>query len=191
MFKMSHWIWEGSFWRGLDSRDFSTATGPYDHFFTWRTSKELPQVVGVYKPHFSSAADSSDIFLAVHKDFPSDRMKFGLETRVQIAVSSNFTICSLSSVQFSRSVVSNTLRPHGLQHARPPYLSPTPGVYPNWVGDAIQPFHPLSSASPPSFSLCQHQGLFQWLSSSHQVAEVLELQLQHHSFQWIFKTDFL
>ena len=73
------------------------------------TSKELPQVVGLYKPHFSSAADSSDTFLAVHKDFPSDRMKFGLETRVQIAVFSNFTICSLSSVQFSRSVLSNAL----------------------------------------------------------------------------------
>ena len=45
------------------------------------------------------------------------------------------------------------------------------------VGDAIQPSHPLSSPSPPAFSLSQHQGLFQWVSSSHQVAKVLELQL--------------
>ena len=48
------------------------------------------------------------------------------------------------------------------------------------------PSHPLSSPSPPAFSLSQHQGLFQWVSSSHQVAKVLELQLQHQSFQWIF-----
>ena len=45
--------------------------------------------------------------------------------------------------------------------------------------------------SPPSFNLSQHQGLFQWVSSSRQVAKVLELQLQHQSFQWIFRTDFL
>ena len=56
----------------------------------------------------------------------------------------------------------------------------------HWVSDAIQPSHPLSSLSPP-----QHQGLFQWVSSSHQVAIVLELQLQHQSFQWIFRTIFL
>ena len=60
-----------------------------------------------------------------------------------------------------------------------------------WVGDAIQPSHPLSSPSPPAFNLSQHQGLFQWVSSSHQVFKVLELQLQHPSFQWIFRTNFL
>ena len=55
------------------------------------------------------------------------------------------------------------------------------------VGDAIQPFPPLSLPSSPAFNLSQHQGLLQWISSSHQVAKVLELQLQHHSFQWIFR----
>ena len=59
------------------------------------------------------------------------------------------------------------------------------------VGDAIQPSHPLPSPSPFAFNLSQHQGLFQWVSSSHQVAKVLELQLQHQSFQWIFRTDLL
>ena len=49
----------------------------------------------------------------------------------------------------------------------------------HWVGDAIQPSHPLSSPSPPTFNLSQHQGLFKWASSSHQVAKVLEFQLQH------------
>ena len=61
----------------------------------------------------------------------------------------------------------------------------------HWVGDAIQPSHPLSSPSPPAFNPSQHQGLFQWVSSSHQVAKVLELRLQHQSLQWIFRTDFL
>ena len=59
------------------------------------------------------------------------------------------------------------------------------------VSDAVQPSHPLSSPSPPTFSLSQHQGLFQWVGSSHQEAKVLEFQLQHQSFQWIFRTDFL
>ena len=59
------------------------------------------------------------------------------------------------------------------------------------VGDAIQISHPLSSPSPPAFNLSQHQGLFQWVGSSHQVAKVLKLQLQQQSFQWIFGTDFL
>ena len=59
------------------------------------------------------------------------------------------------------------------------------------VGDAIQPSHPLSSPSSPTFNLSQHQGLFQWVSSLHKVAKVLELQLQHQSFQWIFRTAFL
>ena len=57
----------------------------------------------------------------------------------------------------------------------------------HWVSDAIQPSHPLSSPSPPAFNLSQHQSLFEWVSSSHQVAKVLEFQLQHQSFKWIFK----
>ena len=60
----------------------------------------------------------------------------------------------------------------------------------HWVGDAIQPFHSLSSPSPPAFNFSEHQGLFQRVTSSHQVAKVLEFQLQHQSFQWIFRTDF-
>ena len=61
----------------------------------------------------------------------------------------------------------------------------------HWVDDAIQPSHPLSSPSPSSINLSQNQGLFQWVSSSHQVAKVLEFQLQHQSFQWTPRTDFL
>ena len=60
----------------------------------------------------------------------------------------------------------------------------------HWVDIAIQQSHPLS-LSPPAFSLSQHQGFSQWVGSSHQVAKVLELQLQHQSFQWIFRVNFL
>ena len=96
----------------------------------------------------------------------------------------------LSSVQFSRSVVSNSLWPHELQHARPPCPSPTPRVHPNpcpsnrWC-------HPIISSSVVPFSSCPqpHQGLFQWVSSWYQVAKVLELQLQHQSSQWTPRTD--
>ena len=61
----------------------------------------------------------------------------------------------------------------------------------HWVGDAIQPSHPLLSPCPPAFNFSQHHGLFKWVSSSHQVAKGLEFQLQHQSFQWIFRTDLL
>ena len=99
----------------------------------------------------------------------------------------------ISSIQFSCSDISDSLRPHESQHTRPPCLSPTPGVHPNhahWFGDATQTSHPLSSPSPPSFNLSQHQGLFKWVSFSQQVAKVLEFQLQHQSFQRIFRTVF-
>ena len=110
----------------------------------------------------------------------------------QLALWSNSHIHTL--VQLSRSVVSDSLQPHGLQHARPLCPSTTPGDYSDscalswWC---IQPFHPLASPSPPTLNLSQHQGFFKWVSSSHQVAKVLEFQLQHQSFQWIFRTDFL
>ena len=64
------------------------------------------------------------------------------------------------------------------------------------VGDAIQPSHPLSSPSPPASNPSQYQGLFQWVNSSHEMAKVLEFQLQHHSFKWTprlisFRMDWL
>ena len=95
------------------------------------------------------------------------------------------------SVQFSRSVLSDSWWPHGVQHARPPCPLPTLQTHVHWVSDAIQPSHLLLSPSPPTFSRSQHQGLFKWVSSMHQVAKVLEFQLQHQCFQWIFRTDFL
>ena len=66
----------------------------------------------------------------------------------------------------------------------------------HWVGDAIQPSHPMSPPSPPVLSLSQNHGLSKWVSSSHQVTKVLEFQLQHQSFQWTprlisFRMDWL
>ena len=118
------------------------------------------------------------------------------ETRSISSRSGPYEPLKCDSFQFS-SVVQSCLTlqpPHGLQHTRPPCPSVTPEftqIHVHWVGDAIQLSHPLSSPSPPALNLSQHQGLFKWVSSSHQVAKVLEFQLQHQSFQWIFKTDFL
>ena len=87
-------------------------------------------------------------------------------------------------IQFSRSVVSDYLQPHGLQHARLSCPSPIPGVYSiscPWSWWSIQPSPPLLSPSPLIFNLSQHQDLFQWVSSSHQMAKVLEFQLQCQS----------
>ena len=143
----------------------------------------------------------------------------------------------ISSVQFSHSVMSNSLQACESQHTRPPCPSPTSGVYSNscplsrWchpaisssvvlfsscpqslpasesfpmsqlpelaqthvhrVSDVIQPSHPLSSSSPPAPNPSQHQGLFQWVNSSHEVAKVLEFQFQLQSFQWTPRTDLL
>ena len=98
------------------------------------------------------------------------------------------------SVQFSCSVVSDSLWPYGLRHARPPCPSPTPGIYSNscplswWCHPTILPFVIPFSSRLQSFPA---SGSFKWVGSSHQVAKVLEFQLQHQSFQWIFRTDFL
>ena len=65
------------------------------------------------------------------------------------------------------------------------YLPEFAQIHVYWVSDAIRSSHSLSSPSPPALNLSQHHGLFQWVGSSHQVAKVLELQLQHQSFQWM------
>ena len=98
-----------------------------------------------------------------------------------------------SVCQFSCSVVSDSATPWTAAHQASlsitlPELTRT---HVHQVGDVIQPSHPLSSPSPPAFSLSQHQGLFQWVGSSHQVAKGLQCQFPHQCFQWIIRTDFL
>ena len=102
-----------------------------------------------------------------------------------------FEACWLSSVAQLCSTLYDTMgcsTPGLPVHHQLPEFTQT---HVHWVGDAIQQSHPLSTPSPPAFNISQHQGLFQWVSSSHQVAKELEFQLQHQSFQWRFRTDFL
>ena len=113
--------------------------------------------------------------------------------KVMGTVDEEIVSLQFSSVQFHHSVASSTLcdpmdcsMPDLPVHHQLPEFTQT---YAHRVGDAIQPSHPLSSPSP-AFNLSQHQGLFKWVSSSHQVAKGLEFQIQHQSFQWIFRTDF-
>ena len=99
--------------------------------------------------------------------------------------------------------MSDSLRPHGLQHARLPCPLPSPGVCPGscslnrwcWFNHQLEsmtwPSHLLPPTSLSVLNLSQPQGLSQWVSSWHHVVKVLELQLQHQFFQWVFKVDFL
>ena len=110
---------------------------------------------------------------------------------IELPMNGIFHIIQFCKVQFLSCV--RLFATHGLQHTRPPCPSPTPGVYSNSC--------PLSWWCPPTisssvipFSSCLQsfptKGPFRWVSSLHQVAKVLEFQLQHQSFQWIFRTDF-
>ena len=103
-------------------------------------------------------------------------------------VSQVYTYCS---VRFSHSVVSDSLRPRGLQHARPPCHSQS--LFKLLPIESVMLSNHLILSSPftPTFNLSLHQGLFKWFSSAHQVAKVLEFQLQHQFFQRIFRTYFL
>ena len=130
--------------------------------------------------------------------FPLWPLKIGFHYPLSYIVSDKKSAvfhCSLISVQLSLvlSCVWLFATPR-LQHTRLPYPSPTPRACSNSCPKS-QWWHPTISFSvslpPLTFNLSQHQGLFQWVSSSHQVAKVLELQSQHQSFQWIFRTDFL
>ena len=104
------------------------------------------------------------------------------------------SIWSSQSVQFSHSVVSDSLWPHGQQHARPPCPSPTPGIYSNSC-PLIRWCHPTISSSVVPFSSHLQSfpasGSFQMSQFFASVAKVLEFQLQHQSFQWILRTGFL
>ena len=99
-----------------------------------------------------------------------------------------------SSVQFSCSVVSDSLQPHGLQHTRLLCPSQIPRAY-SISCPSSQSCHPTISSSVVFFfshlQSFQHQGLFWWVSSSHHVTKVLQLQFQHQSFQWTPRTDLL
>ena len=113
-------------------------------------------------------------------------------------MSNNLKSSNLNSIQSywfcCCSVVSDSLWPHGLQHARIPLPSPSLGIC--WNSCPLSRWcHPTIQSSVVPFSSWllsfHHQGLFQWFDSSHQVAKVLEFQLQHQSSQWIFRVYFI
>ena len=85
-----------------------------------------------------------------------------------------------SLVQFSHSVVSDSLQPHESQHPVHHQLPEFTQTHVHRVSDAIQPSHPRSCPSSPALNPSQHQSLFQWVNSSHEVATVLEFQLQRY-----------
>ena len=96
---------------------------------------------------------------------------------------------SFGSVQFSRSVWLFA-NPWTEVHQASLSINNSQSLLKLMSIEVVMPSHPLSSPSPPAFNLSQYQGLFKWVSSLHQVVKVLESQLQHQSFQWIFRTDF-
>ena len=163
---------------------------------------------------FSISADNREVlswFLNAYSKFKAESLDSNLNYKTELCTLSSlyflnkmlfvfFPVLRLAlQVQkqqwmllFSRSVVSDFLQPHGLQHTRLPCPSPTPGVYPNSC-PLSQWCHPTISSSAVPFSSCfqsQHQGLFQWVGSLHQVAKNIGALLHHQSFQWIFKVDF-
>ena len=110
----------------------------------------------------------------------SSRSKSPMKRWVPPGKSLSWFLSFFGSVQFSRSVVSNSLRPHESQHTRPPvhhHLPEFTQTHVHQVGNAIQPSHPLLSPFPPAPNPSQHQSLFQWVNSSHEVAKVMEFWL--------------
>ena len=109
----------------------------------------------------------------------------------QAALFSYYTCCVFSSVAESCLTLFDPMNCNtpglSVHHQLPEFTQ----THVHRVGDAIQPSHPLSCPSPPAPNPSQHQGLFQWVNSSHEVAKVLEFQLQHQSFQWTPRTDLL
>ena len=132
----------------------------------WTVARQAPLSTGFSRQEYCSGLPCPSL-----GDLPDSGVEPVLLTSLHWQVDSSplapagkLRIYVSSSVQFSRSVVSDSLRPYELQHARLPCSSPSPGAYSNscplsWY--AIQPSHSLSSPSPPAFNLSQHQGLFQ------------------------------
>ena len=152
----------------------------------WNLGYSVPTMIHTGTLTFKDADEEQ------HADSNSTRFVKGLaEFKLQLKSFLQFYYLK-PSVQFSLSVLFDSVTPwaaacQAVYHQLPEFTH----THAHQVGDAIQPSHPLLSPSPPAPNSSQHQGLFQWVNSSHQVAKVLEYQLQYQSFQWIFRTDFL
>ena len=159
----------------------------------WTVAHQAPLSMG-----FSRQEDWSGLPFASPGALPNP----GIEPRscalhmVSCIAGRFFTEWATSSVQFSLVNQSCPTLCDPMDHSMPGFpihhqLPEFTQTHVHWVGDATQPSHPLSSPSPPIFNLSQHQGLFKWVGSSHQVTKVLEFQLQHQSVQWTPKTNLL
>ena len=134
-----------------------------------------------------SAENSVFIYARKHKYLQVDFFKKKSKCLGKYSLYSLLWHLKAGSVQFSSVTQSCLTLCDPMDHSTPGLpvhhqLLEFTQTHVHWVGDAIQPSHPLSYPSPPAFDLSQHQHLFQWVNSSHQVAKVLEFQLQHQSF---------
>ena len=166
----------------------------------WLSGKELPTSIGDIREAYSIKGRSPEKGMASHSNILAWRILWTEEPGRLCTWLKQFSICGIkdmtemnlfSSVQ-SLSHVQLFATPRTAACQASLFITNSGSLLKlHPVGDAIRPSHLLSSPSPPAFNLSQHQGLFQWVTSSHLVAKVLEFQLQHQSFQWIFRTDFL
>ena len=156
------------------------------HFLHLPASRNMPFLVS-----FSVLLHPKSLMLALDFSFvfKSQKNVNHLSTYWLILLPKHFR-CLFSSVQ-SLSRVRLFATPWITAHQASLSIPEFTQTHVHRVGDAIQPSHPLSSPSPPAPNPSQHQGLFQWVNSSHEVAKVLEFQLQHQSFQWTPRTDVL
>ena len=137
-----------------------------------------------------------EFILNISLGYTNHRRTYFFESANLMQMVQFLTLHYSCSVQFSSVTQSSSILCDPMNHSTPglpvhhqlPELTQT---HVHWVGDAIQPSYPLLSPSPPALNLFQHQGLFKWVSSLHQVAKVLEFQLQHQSLQSIPRTDLL
>ena len=127
---------------------------PHTHKQFWGTSSASQNSTQLNPTHCWHCPPVNSITSHETSALPDCPSSFRRLFHLQIVTYTPDLLVTHDSVQFSHSVMSNSLRSHGLQHASPPCPSPTPGVYSNsvhWVGDAIQPSLPLSSPCPPAF----------------------------------------
>ena len=190
-------LYSGRAWLQQRGRNLWAAEWPFTHDkIPWVSEKSLEAYFSIgRKPinillQFPTSLWVSEFTVCLFGKHPEQGQKSAKLKSVCVQSNETPVECLFSSVAQSCLTLCDPIdcsMPGFPVHHQLPKLAQT-HVY--RVGDSIQPSHPLSSLSPPAFNLSQHQGLFQWISSSHQVARLLDLQLQHQSFQWIFRTDF-
>ena len=181
----THWVLSDSFW----PQDCSTPGSAVLHHLR-ACSNSCPLSRWCHPAISSSVIPSSSCFQSfpASGSFPMSRLFASGGQSVGASVSVSQSVGSVTQSYLTLCNPMDCSTPGLPVHLQLPEPTQT---HVCWVGDAIQPSYPLSSPPPPAFNLPQHQGLFQWVSSLHQVVKVLQFQLRHQSFQSIFRTDFL